>query len=48
MNGFIMFLCVLNAGGSCVDVFYTLLILFKIPNGSIVKNNGAVTFYKKR
>ena len=25
-----------------------LLILFKIPNGSIVKNNGAVTFYKKR
>ena len=45
MNGFIMFfLCEMQV---VLDVFYILLILFGIPNGSIVKNNGAATFYKK-
>lgn len=47
MNGFIVLLCVLNAGGSYVDVFFIILVLFQIPNRSVVKNNGAVTFYKK-
>lgn len=47
MNGFTVFLCIVNAGGSYLDVFFIILILFRIPNGSIVKNNGVVTFYKK-
>ena len=42
-----MFLCILNAGASYLDLFYSLLILFKIPNGSILKNNGSVAVYKK-
>lgn len=47
MNGFVIFLCVSNAGASCLDVFFSLLILFGIPNSSVIKNNGIVTFYKK-
>lgn len=42
-----MFLCILNAGALYLDLFYSLLILFKIPNGLILKNNGSIIVYKK-
>ena len=47
MSGFIAFLCVLNAGSSCMDVFYVILIFFKIPDNSMITNSGIETFYKE-
>ena len=47
MNGFVVFLCIFNAAGSYMDIFYIILILLKIPNGSIITNNGTATFYKQ-
>ena len=47
MSGFIVFLCVFNAAGSYMDIFYIILILFKVPNGATITNNGTETFYKE-
>ena len=46
LNGYTMFLCLLNAMGSCVDFFNTILIGFQVPNGSTIVNNGFETYYK--
>ncbi|PKM72854.1 MAG: hypothetical protein CVU91_07450 [Firmicutes bacterium HGW-Firmicutes-16] len=45
LNGYMLFLCLLNAMGSCVDFLNIMLIFFQVPNGSIVINNGFETFY---
>lgn len=47
MSGFIVFLCVFNAAGSYMDIFYIILILFKVPNGATITNKGTETFYKE-
>lgn len=45
-RGFVVFLCVLNAGGSCVDVLNLLLIAFQVPKGGLVVSNGPRSFYR--
>lgn len=46
LNGFICLLCLLNAGGSCVDLLNIILISFQVPNGAYVISNGHNTYYK--
>lgn len=46
LNGFICLLCLLNAGGSCVDLLNIILISFQVPNGGYVISNGHNTYYK--
>lgn len=46
MNGFILFLSLLNAGGSCVDLLNMLLISFQVPGRGRIVSNGFATFYK--
>lgn len=45
-NLFWWLICLFNAMGSCVDVFFVFLIAFQVPKNGIVKNNGGATFYK--
>ncbi|WP_394871436.1 DUF3267 domain-containing protein [Clostridium butyricum] len=46
LNEFILFLCLLNAMGSCVDCLNIWIILRQAPNGSYIINNGVETYYK--
>lgn len=46
LNKFILFLCLLNAMGSCVDCLNIWIILSQVPNGSYIVNNGFETYYK--
>ncbi len=46
LNGYTMFLCMLNAMGSCVDFFNAILIGVQVPNGRTIVNNGFETYYK--
>lgn len=46
LNEFILFLCLLNAMGSCVDCLNIWNILRQAPNGSYIINNGVETYYK--
>lgn len=46
-NWFVVFLCILNAGGACVDIFNMILILVQVPSKGIIVNNGFATYYKK-
>ena len=46
LNEFILFLCLLNAMGSCIDFLNIWNILRQAPNGSYILNNGGETYYK--
>lgn len=46
LNEFILFLCLLNAMGSCIDFLNIWNILRQAPNGSYIVNNGGETYYK--
>lgn len=46
LNGFVLFLCLLNAMGSSVDFFNVWTIISQVPNGSYIINNGFKTYYK--
>ena len=46
LNGFLCFLCLLNAGGSCVDLLNIILISKQAPNDSYILSNGHNTYYK--
>jgi Putative zincin peptidase len=46
LNGFICLLCLLNAGGSCVDLLNIILISFQVPDGGYIISNGHNTYYK--
>lgn len=46
LNGYMVFLCLLNATGSCVDFLNILLIAFQVPKGASIMNNGFETYYK--
>lgn len=46
LNGYTILLCLINAGGSCVDCLNTALIATQVPNGSYIVNNGFETYYK--
>lgn len=41
----ILTLAIINSAGSSIDVLSFFLILFQIPKGSSIKNNGIKTFY---
>lgn len=45
LNGYMAFLCVLNAMGSCVDFLNVVLIVFQVPNNAVIINNGFETYY---
>jgi hypothetical protein len=47
LNGFMVFLLIINAMGSCVDFLNVILILFQVPNGFIIINNGYETYYSQ-
>lgn len=46
LNGYTIFLCLLNAMGSCVDCLAMCLVATQVPNGSYIVNNGFETYYK--
>ncbi len=46
LNGYTVFLCLINAMGSCVDFLNICLITFQVPKGAYIINNGFETFYK--
>lgn len=46
LNGFIMFLIILNAASSYVDIFNLFIILFQVPKKSFIINNGFETYFK--
>lgn len=48
LNGFAIFLCLLNAMGSCVDFLNVILITFQVPKGAFIRNNGFETYYKRK
>jgi len=45
-NGFVVFLAIMNALGSSVDILNMLLIAIQVPNGSRIINNGFETYFK--
>lgn len=45
-KGYFMLLFLVNAAGSCVDIFNMLLIGFQVPSGGFVIGNGPSTYYK--
>jgi len=46
LNGVIAALILLNAFASSVDILSASLILFQVPNGAMIVNNGFETYYK--
>lgn len=46
LNGYTIFLCLINAMGSCVDCLNIVLIATQVPNGSYIINNGFETYFK--
>ncbi|AKA67843.1 DUF3267 domain-containing protein [Clostridium scatologenes] len=46
LNGFIIFLCLINAMGSCVDCLNICLVAIQVPRGSYIVNNGFETYFK--
>lgn len=46
LNGYLIFLSVLNAGGACVDVLNVILILSQVPREGSLIGNGYATFYR--
>ncbi len=43
---FLLLLCIINAGGACVDIFNIILIAKQVPNKGIITSNGMKTLYK--
>lgn len=46
LNWFTIFLCLINAMGSCVDCLNICIIVMQVPNGSYIINNGFETYFK--
>ena len=46
LNGFMMFLVIMNSMGSSVDLLNIALIVLQVPKASKIINNGFETFYK--
>lgn len=46
LNKFTIFLCLINAMGSCVDFLNICIVGIQVPNGSYIMNNGFETYYK--
>lgn len=46
LNNFIVFLCLINAGGSSVDILNMILIGSQVPKEAQIVNNGFKTYFK--
>ncbi|MDP4178078.1 MAG: DUF3267 domain-containing protein [Bacillota bacterium] len=46
LNGFTIFLCLINAMGSCVDCLNICIVATQVPSGSYIVNNGLETYFK--
>lgn len=46
LNGFTIFLCLVNSMGSSVDLLNVILILTQVPKGSYIVSNGSETYFK--
>lgn len=46
LNGFTIFLCLINAVGSCVDCLNICIVGMQVPSGSYIVNNGFETYFK--
>jgi hypothetical protein len=46
LNGFTIFLCLINAMGSCVDCLNICIVGIQVPSGSYIVNNGFETYFK--
>lgn len=46
LNPFTIFLCLINAMGSCVDCLNIFIVATQAPNGSYIVNNGLETYFK--
>ena len=47
LDGFVIFLCLVNAMGSSVDCLNLCLVAFQVPRGSTIVNNGFETYFKR-
>ena len=45
-NWFIIILCIINAGGSCVDILNMFLIAGQVSQNGTIVNNGYSTYFK--
>lgn len=45
LNRFIMLLCIINAGGSCVDILNMILVWIQVPAEGKMISNGFATYY---
>lgn len=43
---YLLVLCIVNAGGACVDIFNVILVAKQVPAKGIVFNNGMKTLFK--
>ena len=43
---YLLLLCVINAGGACVDIFNVILIAKQVPAKGMIVSNGMRTLYK--
>lgn len=48
LNGYTVFLCLLNGMGSSVDFLNFLLVAFQVPKGQNIVNNGFETYYENK
>jgi hypothetical protein len=46
LNGYTVFLCLINAAGSCVDCLNICLIAIQVPRGAYIVSNGWETYFK--
>ncbi|WP_160680569.1 DUF3267 domain-containing protein [Clostridium sp. C8-1-8] len=46
LNGFTIFLCLINAMGSCADCLNLCLVAVQVPKGAYIVNNGFETYFK--
>lgn len=46
LNGFVIFLGLVNAMGSCVDFLNMVIIVSQVPKGAVIVNNGFETYFK--
>ncbi|WAM32795.1 DUF3267 domain-containing protein [Caldicellulosiruptor morganii] len=45
-NDLILLIALLNAIGSCVDIFFTILVLLQVPKEAILVNSEEKTYWK--
>ena len=43
---FLLLLCIINAGGACVDIFNIILVAKQVPSRGMIVSNGMKTLYK--